>query len=102
MATVVLKKPARSIADQSYVVDLAKGLGATLKHFFRSTKQMVTGTTPDATKTNYEEGVATLEYPDVKRPYAERWRGVHRLTHREDGSPRCVACLMCSTACPAQ
>jgi NADH-quinone oxidoreductase subunit I len=102
MGTIVIKKPTRTVSDQSYVVEIVKGVGTTLKHFFRSTKQMVTSTRPDASVTNYEEGVATLEYPDVKRPYSERWRGVHRLTHRDDGSPRCVACLMCSTACPAQ
>jgi NADH-quinone oxidoreductase subunit I len=102
MGTKVLKKPSRTIADQSYLVELAKGMGLTLKHFFRSTRQMVTGRRPDVTDFNYDEGVATLEYPEVKRPYTERWRGVHRLTHRDDGSPRCVACLMCSTACPAQ
>src|SRR6185369_15346696 len=92
MGTIVMKKPARTVADQSYVVELAKGLGVTFKHFFKGIGQMVRGKTPDA----------TLEYPDVKRDYPERFRGKHRLTHREDGSPRCVACLMCSTACPAQ
>jgi NADH-quinone oxidoreductase subunit I len=102
MATIVIKKPTRTMGDQSYLVELVKGLGLTFKHFFRSTAQMATGRTPDVTSANYDEGVATLQYPEVKRPYAERWRGVHRLTHREDGSPRCVACLMCSTACPAQ
>ncbi|MEI8254472.1 MAG: NADH-quinone oxidoreductase subunit I [Deltaproteobacteria bacterium] len=102
MGTIVIQKPARTIADQSYVVEIVKGVGVTLKHFFRSLGGMVTGNRPDPTVQNWEEGVATLEYPEQKRPYAERFRGVHRLTHREDGSARCVACLMCSTACPAQ
>jgi NADH-quinone oxidoreductase subunit I len=98
----VLKKPTRSMAEQSYVVEVVKGLGLTLKHFFKGTAQLATRNKPSPATDPYAEGCSTLDYPDEQRAYADRWRGVHRLTHRDDGSPRCVACLCCSTACPAQ
>ncbi|MSR77775.1 MAG: NADH-quinone oxidoreductase subunit I [Candidatus Omnitrophica bacterium] len=44
----------------------------------------------------------TIMYPEEKRDLASRLRTRHRLTKRADGSPRCVACMMCETVCPAK
>jgi NADH-quinone oxidoreductase subunit I len=87
----VIAKPDRSFMTQSFVPEITKGLGVTMRHFFKNTFS------------KRENGdIATIDYPETRREYPERFRGVHRLMHRADGSPRCVACLCCSTACPAQ
>lgn len=44
----------------------------------------------------------TVQYPEERRQVrTEVYRGVHRLNRDEKGRVACVACFMCSTACPA-
>lgn len=43
----------------------------------------------------------TVQYPDVKRPVRERFRGRHELKRFENGLERCIGCSLCSAACPA-
>lgn len=95
-------RPARTASVQGYIPELVKGLGQTIGYALRNTKEMVLGMRNDPVLESIEDGINTIAYPEQRRPYPERFRGVHRLTQREDGSPRCVACLCCSTACPAQ
>ncbi len=83
----VLERPELNLSEKGYIGGLLQGMAATNRHFFRNWIR--------------RKETATLEYPDETRPYPERWRGLHRLMHREDGSVRCVACMMCSTNCPA-
>lgn len=43
----------------------------------------------------------TFSYPEEKYPYGERFKGLHILTTKNDGSLRCTSCMLCSTYCPA-
>jgi NADH-quinone oxidoreductase subunit I len=45
---------------------------------------------------------STIQFPEQKRTTSGRYRGIHLLTVRADGTPKCVACYMCATACPAE
>lgn len=87
----LVPKPKMTAREQAYVPEVAKGLGLTMRRFFRN-----------AFLPRDKGSRETVLYPEETRDYPDRFRGVHRLTHRSDGSPRCVACLCCSTACPAQ
>ena len=87
----LVNKPKYTMMERAYLPEIARGLGVSMRHFFKNTFSR-----------REKSEIVTVNYPEEKRIYPDRFRGVHRLTHRDDGSPRCVACLCCSTACPAQ
>jgi NADH-quinone oxidoreductase subunit I len=42
----------------------------------------------------------TIQYPEEKPAIPPRWRGRIILSRDPDGEERCVACYLCSVACP--
>jgi NADH-quinone oxidoreductase subunit I len=42
----------------------------------------------------------TLQYPEEKRKFGDRYRGVPALVKDQDGRTKCVACYMCQWVCP--
>src|SRR3990170_2796676 len=43
----------------------------------------------------------TYQYPEVKRPVRERFKGRHELRRYDNGLERCIGCSLCAAACPA-
>lgn len=92
-----MQRPALTLLERLYVVEVMKGLSLTAGHFFRN---MGTHVRNVFRKEKDRGGTVTYYYPEEKRPYSPRLRAKHRIMRREDGSPRCVACMLCETACP--
>lgn len=84
----IVPRPELTFWERIYFVEIFKGLGTTLGHAIK------TLTKP--------ETLPTLMYPEVQPEIPREYRARHRLMKRADGAPRCVACFMCSTACPAR
>jgi len=87
-----------SFWQKTYVPEIARGLGITGRHFFRNLGLHMAHSV--GLKKDVEAAV-TQQYPEAGTYVSPRARTLHRLTKREDGSPRCVACMMCETICPA-
>ena len=83
--------------ERFYLVEVLGGLGLTLRHFLGNMGRHA----QHALGVKGARGAVTIQYPEERRPYSPRLRSLHRLVRREDGSPRCVACMMCETVCPA-
>ncbi|UCF60283.1 MAG: NADH-quinone oxidoreductase subunit NuoI [Anaerolineaceae bacterium] len=47
------------------------------------------------------ERPVTYQYPEIKRPVRERFRGRHELKRYENGLEKCIGCALCAAACPA-
>jgi len=43
----------------------------------------------------------TIQYPEIKRPVRERYRGRHELKRYDNGLEKCIGCALCAAACPA-
>ena len=89
MGIKIVKREGGSLKDRLYIPAILGGMQTTLRHFITNIR--------DTSK------VKTFSYPEEQpSDITPRYRGVHRLTKRTDGSIRCVACFMCATACPAE
>ena len=88
-----------NLFEKFYLTEVARGIALTTKHFLINMPRHIARGV--GVKVGKGETV-TIEYPEEHRPFARRLRTRHRLTKREDGSPRCVACMMCETICPAR
>lgn len=65
-----------------YFPEIFIGLYNTMKHFF--------------------EKKFTIKYPEEKYVSPKGYRGEHRLKKDDKGRPKCSACFLCATACPAE
>lgn len=71
-----------TLMERFYLPAVFKGMSITFSHFF--TKKV------------------TIQYPEVKRPFADIYRGLHVLKRDDEGRERCTACGLCALACPAE
>ena len=99
-------EPAQSeltLGERFYLREAVRGMALVARHFWRN----LLGYRDPNPEVMDRKGagvnlVSTINYPDEQKPYPPGYRGMHRLVPRVDGRPRCVACYMCATACPAQ
>jgi NADH-quinone oxidoreductase subunit I len=94
---VQLSSPPMNRLESIYLVEVVKGFGTTMRHFFTSFGQGKTS--------------RSIQYPEQRREHYKpedgglepsNFRGVHRLNRDEQGRVKCVACMMCPTICPAK
>jgi NADH-quinone oxidoreductase subunit I len=79
---MTLKKAWLKLAIKLYIPAAIKGMRYTLGRVFQKK--------------------VTLSYPEEVHVPRKGYRGEHRLKKDEQGRMKCVACLMCQTACPAE
>jgi NADH-quinone oxidoreductase subunit I len=77
-----VEEPELGIGERLYLPAIMQGLRTTLKHMVMPK--------------------VTVQFPEERPKLPAKYRGVHRLNRDEAGRIKCVACYMCSTACPAR
>jgi NADH-quinone oxidoreductase subunit I len=82
-----VEEPKAGLLEKLYLPAIAEGLVTTVRH---------------AVDVTFGGGAITQQFPEVRPRLPANYRGVHRLNKDEHGRVKCVACYMCSTACPAR
>jgi NADH-quinone oxidoreductase subunit I len=80
-----LEPPKLTLLEKTYLPQILGGLAITGRHMLGSLAGKV----------------MTVQYPEEQSPRSDNYRGVHRLNKDEQGRVKCVACMLCATACPA-
>ena len=88
-----------SLWERLYFPEVIRGLFVTGYHFWRN---LAIHTLHLFGLAKNKSAAITVQYPEQRIPYPDTFRGRHRLTLKDDGSVRCTACFLCSTACPAE
>ena len=97
-----LENQPANVRESMYFPEIFRAIGLVVTTFWRNAF-FSRDENPDILERDRTRNrVTTIQYPEEKAPYPPGYRGLHRLVPRPDGSPRCVACFMCATACPAQ
>ncbi len=82
-----------------YLVEIVRGALITSRHFFVNMTRHTLALFGSKTG---RPGAVTIQYPEQRKAISPRHRSLHRLVRREDGRPRCVACMLCATVCPSE
>ncbi len=99
MAIKVVKRPVLTFWEKTYLPQIIGGLKITSTHFFRN---LFIHTAQLFGRLKHLAASATIQFPEQLRFITSRYRTRHRLTLRDDGTPRCVGCMLCETVCPAK
>jgi NADH-quinone oxidoreductase subunit I len=73
--------------------------------FWRETGQLIRAVARamGVTFRNLFRKPVTVHYPDVQRPYPDRFRGILALAYEKDtGEEACIGCRLCEYICPPQ
>jgi NADH-quinone oxidoreductase subunit I len=76
-----VEEPQIGLLERLYLPAIMAGMQTTVRHIFQPK--------------------VTVQFPEERPTLPPNYRGVHRLNRDEQGRVKCVACYMCSTACPA-
>ncbi len=87
------------IKAMGYFIEIIKGALITIRHFVVNMHFHIMKLLHIRTK---RKGAVTIQYPEERKEIATRHRSLHRLMKRDNGQPRCVACMLCATVCPSE